>query len=141
MTNSDKKLEKPNSLSEKRAKASRNFLLIIAVSVAALILIESAFSFENLSDWLKILIALAHIPFTILVAVIGWQALKGLDEMQRLIHIQAFIIGITISGSLLLSYSLLTYADVVSGKQTYLFLPLLWTFYSLAYAYLGKKMS
>ena len=139
MTNANKNIEKPTCKPEKGSKESRNFLLIIAVSVAALILVETVFSFEDLSDWLKIVVALAHVPFTILMAVFGWRALKRLDEMQRLIHMQAFIIGITISGSLLLSYSFLTYAGLVSGEQTFLFLPLLWTFYSFAYAYVSRK--
>lgn len=142
MTNSNENREKPNGKLEKESKLMRNFMLFVPLSVAALIIAESALlAFPDLPVWVKIVIALAHVPFTILVAVYGWRVLKGLDELQRLIHMQAFIIGITISGAILLSYSLLTFVGLVSGEMTWMFWALLWIFYSLGYAYVAKKMS
>ncbi len=139
MNNPIKNLKKSVCRSEKRSKETRNFILLVAVSVAALIMAESALSFPDLPVWVIIGISLAHVPFTILVAVFGWRVLKGLDELQRLIHMQAFIIGITASGAILLSYTLLMSAGLVSGDVIWQFLSLLWIFYSLGYGIVSRR--
>jgi len=122
-------------------KASRKYTLL-SLLVAGIIIAESALlSFEQIPVWAQYAIALAHIPFTILVATLGWRALKELDEMQRLIHMQAFIIGVTGSGAILITYTLLVSVGLVSGQFTWYFWAFLWIIYSLSYAFVTKKMS
>lgn len=122
----------------KGAKSAR-FGLFLALSFAALILAEATLTLPDLTTWFKVALAFAHVPFTILAAVLGWRFLKGVDELQRLIHMQAFIIGITGSGAILLSYSLLTFAGLVSGEMTWMVWSLLWIFYSIGYRVVSKK--
>ena len=133
MTDKAKKIEK--------SKTGRNYTLV-SLMVAGIIIVESALlSFEQIPVWGQYAIALAHIPFTIFVAILGWRALKELDEMHRLIHMQAFIIGITGAGAALISYTLLVSVGLVSGEWTWYFWALLWIIYSLGYTYVMKKMS
>ena len=133
MTNETRKVTK--------SKGTRNYLLV-SLLVAGIIIVESALlSFEEIPAWAQYTIALAHIPFTILVAVLGWRGLKALDELQRLIHMQAFIIGITGAGGILISYTLLVSVGLVSGQWTWYFWAILWIIYSLGYTYVTKKMS
>ncbi len=139
MNNLIKNLKKSVCKSEKRSKESRSFILLVAISVAALIMAEAALSFPELPVWGKIGISLAHVPFTILVAVFGWRVLKGLDELQRLIHMQAFIIAITAAGAILLSYTLLMSAGLVAGDMIWQFWGLLWIFYSLGYGVVSRR--
>jgi len=129
------------NLKTKKGIETRNYTLM-SLMVAGIIIAESALlSFEQIPVWAQYAIALAHIPFTLIVAVLGWRSLKALDELQRLIHMQAFIIGITISGAILISYTLLVSVGLVSGQFIWYFWAILWVIYSLAYTYVTKKMS
>ena len=124
---------------EKQSKKSRKFVLVLAISIAALILAEATLAFPDRPLWIKLVVVFAHVPFTIFAAIYGWRFLKKLDELQRLIHMQAFIIGITGAGTILLSYSLLMSAGLIAGEMTWLFWSLLWFFYSVGHRLVSRR--
>lgn len=132
-----------NTKLKKKSKRPETLnFMIVSLMVAGVIIVESALmAFDQIPVWAQYGIALAHIPFTIIVALLGWRALKALDELQRLIHMQAFIISITVAGGILISYTLLISKGLISGEFIWYFWALLWVIYSLGYAYVTKKMS
>lgn len=139
MTNANKNLEKPTCNSEKSDKQSRNFLLVAAISAAALILAEAALTLDDLAMWIKIVLAVAHVPFTVLVGMYGWRVLMAMDELQRHIHMQSFVFGITAAAVYLLTSNLLNEAGIGSETTTWMFWPMLWLFYSIRYSWLTKS--
>lgn len=122
-----------------RRKLKIQFLSAMALSAAALLAAQAVFSRADWGVAPMALVAMAHIPFTILAAVFGWRILKGLDELQRLIHSQSFVFAITATAIYLLTSNLLSAAGIGEGNRTWEFWPMLWIFYFIRYKGLSKS--
>jgi len=121
------------------SKDARKFYIVLSLSIAAIIIAESALVNLPFATWIKVALALAHVPFTILVAVKGWKVLMGMDELQRQVHMQSFVFGITAAAVYMLTGNLLYEAGIGNGIITWMFWPMLWVFYSLRYSWLKKS--
>jgi len=115
------------------------FLIFMALSAAALLLTQVILGRADWDIYGKSFLTLVHIPFTILAAVYGWKILKGLDELQRLIHTQSFVFAITATAVYLLTSNLLNVAGLGNGIPTWEFWPMLWIFYFIRYKGLSKS--
>lgn len=120
-------------------KKNKNlFLIFMALSAGTLLFTQVALGRVEWDIWSKGLLTLAHIPFTSLAAAYGWKMLKGLDELQRLIHLQAFVFAITAAAIYLLTSNLMSAAGIGAGPRTWEIWPMLWIFYFIRYRGVSK---
>jgi len=120
------------------SKEARAFYVVLSINVAGIIIAESALVNLNFPKWIDVAIALAHVPFTILVATYGWRVLMKMDELQRHMHMQSFVFGITAASVYMLTGNLLNEAGIGNGVITWMFWPMLWVFYSIRFSWLKK---